>query len=111
MNHGVAFPAAGMERGGAAQVALRTGWPASGDPHEIRAVAACIGTAGSTVQSGVVPMEGVGEIPPLHGMKRFLVSEVAPGTGDLSNPAQKVGPMTIGTRLHMGRRLRLMAAG
>ena len=111
MDHGVAFPVAGVERGGSAQVALGTGWPASGDPSEVRAVAAYIGAAGGTVQSGKVPMKGIGEISPLHGMKRFLIAEVALGAGDFGNPAQKVGPVTIGTQFHMGLRLRLMPAG
>ena len=111
MNHRVPFPAAGMERGGSSQVALGAGWPASGDPGEVRAVAAYIGAIGGTVQSGKVRMKGIGEISPLHGMKGFLIAEVAPGAGDFGNPAQKVGPMTIGTRLHLGLRLHLMPAG
>ena len=111
MDHGVAFPVAGVDRGGAAQLALGTGWPASGDPGEVRAVAAYIGAAGGTVQSGKVRMKGIGEISPLHGMKRFLIAEVALGAGDFGNSAQKVGAMTIGAHLHMGLRFRLMAAG
>ena len=111
MNHGVAFPAAEVEGGRSAQVALGAGWPASGDPGEVRAVAAYIGAIGGTVQSGKVRMKGIGEISPLHGMKRRLISEVALGAGDFGNPAQEVGPVTIGTQFHMGLRLHLMAAG
>jgi len=92
-------------------MALRTGWPASGDAREVCTVAGHIGTTGGTVQPDVVAMERIGEIPPLHGMKRILVAKVALGAGDLGNPAQKVGPMTISTRLHISLRLRLMAAG
>ncbi len=111
MSHGVAYPTAGVDRGRAANMALRTGWPASGDPREVCTVAGTIGTTGGTVQPDVVAMERIGEIPPLHGVKRILIAKVALGAGDLGNPAQKVRPMTIGTRLHIRLRLRLMAAG
>lgn len=94
----------------AVHMARSTGWSGPADAVQVCPMTNDIGTGGGgrIVQFDETPVQGVGERPPLIGVHRVLVAEVALGTGDLRNPPAKVSAVTGGTGFHMGFRLCLV---
>ncbi len=105
----VGVPSNRMEGGDPANMALRTGRSGSSNAVEIGSVAFGVSTTGRSILCGVTAVEGVGEVPPVNGVKRSGPAQMAlraggPGSSnavEIGSVAVHVGAASGSVQLHV----------
>ena len=85
VQHKVAVPLNRVKRCRPADVATGAGRAGPADAVEVGPVAERVGAAGCSVYRDIASVQGIGKMPPLEGMDRFLIAEVTLGAGYLRN--------------------------
>lgn len=107
---GIRFgPGKRVHRCDSAKMATRTGRSGAAGPVEFGPVAEGVGASVGAVGGDVGLMLDGSQLPPVEGVNRFLIAEVALGAGDLGDASREIPPVTFGTRLDLGLRRGLVS--